>query len=99
MRTKFARDLIRKEHRREQGLSKSENRLLIKQMAQQDVLNSLKLWKQIHPKISTVNAKMVSLLKDTEDLVRLLEEPVYLVEMKDSGEIKLCHRRDLTVVR
>jgi hypothetical protein len=107
MRTKAGRDVIRKEYRREQGLGKSRRGLLTNDKIQDGIIyyrlrkilsNSFKLWTQQQPKMSTVNAKMVSLLKETEDLVNLLDEPVYIVEMKDSGDIKLCRRSELKKV-
>ena len=58
----------------------------------------IETWKaliKIHPKVSRLNKSLIALLKETENLVISLSEPLYLVEMEDSKELVICKGSDL----
>jgi len=72
---------------------------LAKQKAKQELIDSYKLWTQLHPKMDKLTSSVKTLLKDTEELVISLNEPLYLVELEDSKEIIICKASDLKRVK
>lgn len=95
MRTIRARELIRKERREALGLELSKNKELVKKRAQKDVLDSYKKLVYLQPRLKDINDKVTILLRDTEELVKSLEEPILLIEIADTKELLLCRPSDV----
>ncbi len=102
MKTELGRSLVKLELSRKRNLRRiiqERKKQLAKQKAKKDMIDSYKLWIQLHPKMEQLNISVKSLLKDTEELVIDLNEPVYLVELSDTKEIIICKESDLRRVK
>jgi hypothetical protein len=91
LKSKLGREIIEK--RKEELKSKQRKEL---EKAQHRELKELaRDWTSVRPKIQSINHQMTSLLRETASLVIFLSEPIYLIEMKDSKELKLCRASEL----
>jgi hypothetical protein len=59
---------------------------------------TLKEWDQVRPRMAILNSSMIALLKDTENLVIYLSEPLYLIELRDTKELVICRQSELKKV-
>jgi hypothetical protein len=102
MKTELGKSIMREKKAEKSHLRRiieERKKELAKQKAKQDMIDSYKLWTQLHPKMDRLTASMKTLLKDTEELVISLNEPLYLVELEDSKEIIICKTSDLKRVK
>ena len=91
LKTKLAKDIIAK---RKEELKIKQRKDLIRAY-QKELIETHKMWKEVRPRISSLNSQMTSLLNETEGLVKFLIEPLYLVEIKDTKELKICRASEL----
>ena len=94
LKSKIARDIIA--HRREE-LETQKRKDLVKAY-QKELIELDRVWTNAKPKIKSLNSQMTSLLNETEGLVKFLMEPIYVVEMRDTKELKICRASELKKV-
>ena len=74
----------------------AEKKYLIEHIKFLNAYNAL--MKQYSPKIQLINKSLSKLLKDTIELKKQLQEPQYLIQMQETGELVICRHSELKKV-
>lgn len=102
MKSELGKSLVKIEasyKRNSKRIIQERKKRLAKEKAKKDLIDSYKLWIQLNPKMKQLHYSVKSLLKDFEEIVISLNEPVYIVELADTEEFVICRESEFKQVK
>ena len=76
-------------------LAQVERKKKLREKAKKEVISSLNTYIELEPDIQRVHTSLIKLLAEFERLVEELDEPLYIVQMENSGDMLIVRESNL----